>query len=141
MLTTPIFSDDILIRLLQAKHQQDTKFSQIEACGLNLDPLRIDLLTIALDAMGLPPEDSGKDYVYWTNEPEADEREEGVEEIWAEDTSAAGYSPVGGDSPTDDDGVDTDRDWIWDLYAELVREGSCEEVQAFLAAVRNGCQE
>ena len=57
MLTDLIFSDDLFVRLLQAKYEQDRRFDIIEQSGVNLEALRIDLLTIVLDAMGVPPED------------------------------------------------------------------------------------
>lgn len=89
--------DDVLIRLLQAKFEQDKKLDLIEEAGVNLQALRIDLLTIVLDALGVPPEDGpGDEY---------------------------------------------DRDWIWQLYVEIVEQGSCEEIQEFLARVRGGLQE
>lgn len=97
MLKEPILSDDLIIRLVQAQHEHDKKLDLMEEIGIDLEVLRLDILTISLDSMGVPPEDEFDD--------------------------------------------DLLRDWIFTLYNQIVREGSCEEIQEFLAQVRDGLTE
>lgn len=57
MVKDTVLSDDLLIRLIQVHYEHNQKIDAMEKVGIKLDALRIDVLTIALDGMGIPPED------------------------------------------------------------------------------------
>jgi hypothetical protein len=46
------------VRLLELETEHDEKIDKLETSGIEADPLRVDLLEVALDMLGVPPDNT-----------------------------------------------------------------------------------